>query len=257
MKLASGVLDGGPNLLGGRGGTLSTNKRVDTGAEVRHGVLNVAALGESCTQESGIKTEQDPRAALEHNGGEKNANPQEDLQARDNGHGSIVVLLDESANFVSQWAASTLGRGAVGTGRRRLNDGDQVGAGVCRDVEDGVDAVREQSERVLRREEPDKGHDCVGWLVSNDAFAAAFAFCRSCSRDWALTEILDVLIGEKANGTTRHLIASLRTSPLGFVDDNAVRNGSRKERGAVGELGHAAVVVHTQPRESISNSSEN
>lgn len=66
----------------------------------------------------------------------------------------------------------TLGRGTVGFGRssaRRGNDGNQVGAGVGRNVEDGVDRVGEEGEGVLRGEEPDKGHDCRGYKVSRAA----------------------------------------------------------------------------------------
>lgn len=71
------------------------------------------------------------------------------------------------------------------------------------------------------------------------------------------TQILDILIGQEPNGATWHLVASLGSSSLGLVNDNAVSNSGSKERSTVGELGHAAVVVHAQPGEPISNGGQN
>lgn len=61
------------------------------------------------------------------------------------------------------------------------------------------------------------------------------------------TEVLDVLISEEADDAARHLGASLGTSLLGLVDDNAVGQGRGDEGGAVAEDGHATIVVHAHP----------
>lgn len=70
------------------------------------------------------------------------------------------------------------------------------------------------------------------------------------------TEILNVLVSKKAHDATRELAASLCAGLLGLEDDNAVCEGGSKKRGAVAKDGHAAVVVHAQPREAIADGGE-
>lgn len=223
MELLSSVLDRVPNLSRGGRSTLGADEGVDASAELGERGLNMAALGEASAKEGSVEGKQDPRSSLEENGGEQEADPEEDLETRDNRHGGIVVLLHKGTNLVSKRVADRLGlgRGPRSFGDRlgSHNDGDQVGTGVGSDVEDGVDAIREESERILGREEPDKGH----------------------------REILNVLIREDANVAAGRSGAGLGASALGLVDDNAVRQGSGNERKTVGELGDAAIVVHSQP----------
>ncbi len=73
---------------------------------------------------------------------------------------------------------------------------------------------------------------------------------------WIRTEVLNVLISQEADDTARHLGASLGASLLGLVDDNAVGEGGGDKGGAVAEDGHAAVVVHAQPREAVTEGSD-
>lgn len=160
MELAGAILDAVPDLAGGGGRALGADERVDAGAELGHGALDVGALRVAGAQEDGVEDEQDPRAALEQNGRQQDAAPQQDLEGRDNRHAGVVVLLDKGANLVGQRVRRlALGRGAVGGGRGRVDGGDQVGARVRGDVEDGVDAVGEEGEGVLGGEEPDQGKD--------------------------------------------------------------------------------------------------
>jgi hypothetical protein len=67
------------------------------------------------------------------------------------------------------------------------------------------------------------------------------------------TQVLDIFIRQKTDNATWHLVASLGSSSLGFVNNDAVRYSGGKERSAVGELGHATIVVEAQPGKSISD----
>ncbi len=165
MELSGAVLDAFPDLPGRRRGALGTHEVVHPRLELAKRVLDVDALGEAGAQEDCVKDDKDPRSALEQEGGDEEAEPKEDLECRDDRHGAVVVLLDEAANGVGHRVRGELGlsirRRAGGRGDRlgREDSGDEVRSGVGGDVEDGVDAVGEHGERVLRREEPDQSHD--------------------------------------------------------------------------------------------------
>lgn len=163
MELLGTVLDDLPDLARGRGSSLGADKRVDTSAELSERVLNMGALGETSTKEGSVEDNEDPRSALEENSGEEDTAPESDLEGGDNGHGSVIVLLDESTDLVSKSAVdsrSAVRRSTVSFGSRlgRKDGGDHIGAGVGSNVEDRVDRVRDQGEGVLRGEEPNKGH---------------------------------------------------------------------------------------------------
>lgn len=68
------------------------------------------------------------------------------------------------------------------------------------------------------------------------------------------TEVLDVLIRQKANGAARHGVASLGTSTLGLVDNDTVCEGGGDEGCAVRELSHSSIVVHAHPRKAVTKS---
>lgn len=234
MELLSSVLDNAPDLSSNRRGALGTNERVDTGRKAGEGILYVGALCVAGTQESSIQGDEDPRSALEENSGQEDAEPEEGLKGGDDGHGSVIVLLDKGANLISERAVDSRlairGGGTVGLGGR-LGSHDcrnQVGAGVGSDVKDGVDRVRQESERILRRKEPDQGHG----------------------------EILNILISEKAKITTGGTDVCLCASALGLVNNDAIGESGGKERNSVAELSHASVVVHSQPREAVPESRE-
>lgn len=171
VELSSAALDTVPNLPSCRRGSLGTELAVDPRLEGGKRVLDVRALAEAGADEDGIEGKQDPAAALKENGGEEKADPQGDLEAGDDGHGHVIVLLDEGANGVGDPVVLGLGLSAIG-GRDLgggYDGGDDGGAGVSREVEDGVDGVGEQGEVVGGGEEPHEGHDCmtrVGWLAA-------------------------------------------------------------------------------------------
>ena len=165
VELLSATLDGVPDLSGGRGSTLSTNERVDSSVKLSERVLDVGALGETSSEEGSVQSQEDPRSALEEDGGEKNANPEEDLESGNNRHGRIIVLLHESTDLIGDRVVDC--RLGLGRARSRLasglgsnESGDEVGASVGCDMEDGVDGIRKEGKRVLGGEEPNKGH---GW----------------------------------------------------------------------------------------------
>lgn len=120
-------------------------------------------------QEGCVDDQEDPAPPLEQDGAEQEAAPQSNLQSRDNGHGRVVVLLDEGANGIGDGVGVVLrlraGRGT--SGRRSLggrDDGrDDGGARVGCKVEDGVDAVGQQGDWVLRGEKPHKRQNCEGF----------------------------------------------------------------------------------------------
>lgn len=163
VELPGTALDTIPNLTSRWWGSLSAELAVDPRLESGEGVLDVGALAEAGADEDGVEGEQNPAAALEEDGGDEEADPQGDLEAGDDGHGHVIVLLDKGANGVGDPVVLGLGLGAIGSGdlSRRDDGGDDGGAGVGRKVEDGVDGVREQSQEVGRGEEPDEGHDCA------------------------------------------------------------------------------------------------
>lgn len=158
-ELASVVLDGIPDLAGDGRGALGGHERVDPDGKLAERGLDVAILGVSATEEDGVETEKDPGAALEENGRQNDAEPEQNLEARDDGHGRVVVLLDKGANSVSERAGSLARRGgAFGGGGRRADDGQQVGTNVGGSVEGGVDAVGDERKRVLGGNQPDESH---------------------------------------------------------------------------------------------------
>lgn len=223
IELANDGLNGIPDLAGLRGSALVSDSRVDASLELGQTVLDVRALAIASTDESSVDDDQDPGAALEEKRGEEDADPQDQLEPADNGHGKVVVLLNESPNPLGDGVGSILRlalrarRGADLLGR--ADSGDEVGAGVGSDVEDRVDGVRDEGERVLREEEPDQSHD----------------------------EVLDVLVAHDNDGVCEVLGAGTSPRPKCLVDDNAIGKGGRDEGGAIRELGHARVVVHSKP----------
>lgn len=243
-ELASAVLDIVPNAAGGGRGTLSADKRVDAGRKLAERRLDVAALGVAGAEESSVNNKQDPGAALEQDSGENNAEPERDFEGRDDRHGRIVVLLDKGPNAFGQRAVGlSAGRRPVSGCGSRHDGGKQVGASVRGDVEDGVDAVREESEGVLGGKEPNQSHHYrrLATNIKDGLFAVS------------LTEVLDILVREETNSASRHLGARLCAGLLRLVDDNAVGQSRGNERSTVGKDSHSAVVVHAQPREAISD----
>lgn len=177
VELPHTTLGAIPGLAENRRGTLGTDEVVDAGLELGERILHVRALRESGAQEGGVQGDKDPGAALEEDSGQQQAHPQENLEPRDYRHGHVVVLLDKSADGVSQRVARIprlAVRGSLGGGDdlRGYDGGDDVGTGICGDVEDGIDAVGKHGEGVLRHEEPDNGH---GWEVKT-----RLANCQSC-----------------------------------------------------------------------------
>ena len=184
------------------------------------------ALGETGAEESGVEDNQDPRPALEEDGRQENAHPEGDFEGRHNRHGHVVVGLNELADSVGNGVAGRLGAGrSTSRGLDGLNGRDDVLAEVGRDVENRVDSVREHGEGVLGAEQPDQGHE----------------------------QVLNVLIREQTDGTASGVLgANLLASAPGLVDYNAVGYRRGHKGGAVGELGHAAIVVHSDVRQRVS-----
>src|SRR6478609_6789156 len=69
----------------------------------------------------------------------------------------------------------------------------------------------------------------------------------------ALTKVLNVLIGKESHGSGSGTLTSLGTSAHSLIDDDTVGDGRSDKGSAVRELSHTSVVVHSQPREAISD----
>lgn len=91
VELPGTALDALPDLARSRGRALGSDEVIDAGLDLAERVLDVAALREARTQEGGVDGQQDPRPALEQDGGEQQTDPEEDLEAGDDRHGCIVV----------------------------------------------------------------------------------------------------------------------------------------------------------------------
>ena len=149
MELARSSLNTVPDGSSSWRGALGADHRVYAEFQGAEGVLHVGALGEAGSEESRVQAEQDPRAALEEHGRKKDADPEEDLEARDDGHGGVVVGLDEGADSFRERVWLRLG--ARRGGLWWLDGGDDVAAKVGRHVKDGVDSVGQQRKGILRR----------------------------------------------------------------------------------------------------------
>lgn len=161
VELAGSSLDTVPDLSGRRRGVLLSNSRVNSGTELADSVLHVSALRKTSTEEGSVKGQQDPRSALEQDGGQEKTGPEKDLQTRHDSHGGVVIGLHEVTNGICDRAA---GLGARSSTLDRRDSGDNVGASVSCDVENGVDSVWQKGKGVLGSDKPDKGHGCESQL---------------------------------------------------------------------------------------------
>lgn len=129
----------------------------------------MGALTETGAEEGGVNGKQDPAPTLEKDGREEETDPEGNFETGDNGHGGVIVLLDKGADGIGERMRGVGGLYTVGAwgGLGSRGDGrNDRRAGVGREVEDGVDEVREHGDRVLGGEEPDKGHDYSGKFKS-------------------------------------------------------------------------------------------
>jgi hypothetical protein len=138
--LSEKSLDSLPTLSNSRWDIGVLNLLVNTSGKLTESALDELALGESCSKEDGVDTEQDPGAFGEGDGGEEEAEPQKDLEHGHQQHGAIIVVLDKATDAVSE---RRLGFGRAGRlrsasccGFRWLNSWNYIGAGVCSNVED-------------------------------------------------------------------------------------------------------------------------
>jgi hypothetical protein len=170
MELSDAVLHSFPHLANSRWHALRADEVVKAGLEDLDLSLDVDALGEAGAHESGVDDEKNPAAALEENSSTEHTEPQYQLEEGDHRHGLVVVLRNKVSDRLGKRVLSVLrlgGGSCWGSTRGRADflrndDGrDQVRTRVCGHVEDRVNSVREQCDRVLRHEEPDKGHHCA------------------------------------------------------------------------------------------------
>lgn len=142
---------------------------IDAHGKVMHRLLNERALGVSCAEECQVDDQERIVSLGEREDRKDEAEQKSHLQRRHETHASIVVLLDEPANGLGE--RGLLGRlpGRLGRVRGRrgsrsgtingwLQSGNQVAAGVGRNVEDRVHGEWEERQRDLARVEPHQSH---------------------------------------------------------------------------------------------------
>jgi len=151
------TLDSGPSLTDSWWHVLSVGDGVTTSAELVDGTLDESALVEAGAEEDGVDDDEDPSSLLEKNGGAEKTEPEDNFKNGDNSHAEIVVVLDKVTDSVAESRRRWLLAGL--SGWLRLESWDQVGAGVGRNVEDGVDCEWQDSKGGLLGEQPDESHD--------------------------------------------------------------------------------------------------
>jgi hypothetical protein len=139
---------------------------IDMGRSTGESILNELALREACSEEDSVDTQQDPAAFAKGDGGQEEADPQEDFEAGNRKHSAVIVVLDELADRVGRgalgfWSAGRGGSSASWGGFWRGDGRDQVGAGVGCDMEDAVDGEWEEGEWSLSGVEPDEADHCL------------------------------------------------------------------------------------------------
>lgn len=162
MDLLQHTLGRLPSLLGNWRDILSVGKAITTSSNLLDGSLHESALRDTSAEEDGVKSEDDPAALDEEDGRSQQTEPQSKLKAGNKRHAGVIVLLDETANGVTQ-----TGRCGLLTSWgdwRWLDGGEEDGAGVGQHVEGAVDGEWEEGKWVLLGEEPDEGH---GWNIQS------------------------------------------------------------------------------------------
>lgn len=199
-----------------------------------HGLLDKRALGVSRAEKGHVDKEEKNASLGEGQNSQGQAEQQRHLEPSDEIHAGIVVLLDKSSNGVCQRTGSGLGSTRRG-GRRgsgalggRLQSGDQVGARVCRNVEDRVDAKGEEGQWDLAGIEPDNRH----------------------------SKILDIFITSELHRNVRNATLKTTTGNMSLVHHDTICRSRRKESQAVGHLGRGRVVVEGDVGQEIAEDGE-
>ena len=156
VHLFQDILRLSPSRADGRRDVLTVRQSVTTGSDMANHALNKCALADAGAQESGVQGENDPAAAGEEDGRTHKAEPQRKLEAGNERHAGVIVVLDEAADGVGH--AGSLGFLTRRSRWRGADSGKKNAAGVGQDVEDAVDSVWKESKRILARKEPEKGH---------------------------------------------------------------------------------------------------
>ena len=140
------------------------NRRVNPSRDVTDSMLNKGTLRVPCAEEGQVDAQENKGSLGERQESDCQAEQKSHFQPGNETHAGIVVLLNEPANGLGQRRLFGRGSGAGGRRRRRatllggLQRRDQVGARVGCNVEDGVDAEREEGQGNLARVKPHQSH---------------------------------------------------------------------------------------------------
>ena len=238
VNLTNNALEGLPALTNLRRSALVRDGGIGASGHLANGLLDERALGVAGTEERKVNQQENPATLREGDSRQDQANEQGDLEGSDNTHAGIVVLLDEAANGLGERVLlnSRLGRsgGACAGGSLGwLQGGDQVHAGVGRDVEDRVHTEGQKSQDKLAGVQPDKSHsyhtlDFDHMLHIDD--------CRK------PTQVLHILIGDEL-GHDGGDIALNTSGKVALVDDDSIGHGSGDKCQAIRNLCSGRVEV--------------
>lgn len=96
-SLDDDTLDGSPTLADSWWHILAVGHGVTTGSKLVDGSLDEGALVEASAEEDAVDGKHDPRTLQEEETRSKKAEPKNNLKDGNNGHGGIVVVLNEVA----------------------------------------------------------------------------------------------------------------------------------------------------------------
>lgn len=82
--------------------SLSGHQGIYPGISLRHRVLHKTTLAVSGPQEGAVNAQKDPAPLGEDDGREENTEPEENFQAGDDDHRSVVVAFDKAPNGIGQ-----------------------------------------------------------------------------------------------------------------------------------------------------------
>ena len=154
--LSSHSLNRFPRLSRHRGRTLIRDQRIPPLHHLPYRSLHKTALTVPTPQENGIHDQQDPASLCENDGGEEDAEPEEDLKRGNEHHAGVVVFFHESADCLCQGGGFIAAPGGGG-----IEGWENIGASIGRNMEDRIDHERKEGEGNLAGEEPEERHSYI------------------------------------------------------------------------------------------------
>ena len=241
------ALDRLPRVPSHRRRTLIRDQRIPSLYHLPYRSLHKTTLTVPTPQENCIHDQQNPASLCENDGRKEDAEPEEDFERGNEHHAGVVVFFHEFADCVGEgggFVAAASGGGVEGW--------ENIGAGVGRNVENGIDHEREKGEGDLAGEEPEERHSYSKNHLSMHCCCWRLGLANGAIR----TEILNIFISSQSQRSTLLATCTPLASAECFVDDNTVGCCCCHEGGAIRETGPARVEVESDVGEAIAERAE-